>query len=162
MFNKSKVSRRLYRNYAMRAALAYATLGNAINQFYTGHSIFENEDPTRIDLGDGRNMVWSKQLFEPYHWVTEPTNTLTNKVGSLLKLGGEQLLNKKFLNANGAPPLFDADEDSLPTQAKKRITHFTSKFLPIYLQSILKDSGVDIDEILSSFFGHPIRPTPKG
>ena len=162
MFNKSKVSRRLYQNYAARAALAYATLGNAINQMYTGHSIFENEDPTRIDLGDGRNMVWSKQLFEPYHWVTEPTNTLTNKVGSLLKLGGEQLLNKKFLNANGAPPLFDADEDSLPTQAKKRITHFTSKFLPIYLQSILKDSGVDIDEILSSFLGHPIRPVPQG
>jgi hypothetical protein len=156
--NKSPVSRRMYRMYAARAALLYATLGNGINYMFTGKPIWDNKDPLKINLGDGRTMEWSKQFREPFEWVFDFPSELTKKSSSLIKLGGAQLLNKKYLNAKGAPPLFDAEYDSLPTRMKKRGKNVVSQFLPIWMQATLRDGEIRPDEMLSSFLGHPIRP----
>ena len=156
--NKSPVSRRMYQMYAARAALLYATLGNGINYMFTGKPIWDNKDPLKINLGDGRTMEWSKQFREPFEWVFDFPSELTNKSSSLIKLGGAQLLNKKYLNAKGAPPLFDAEYDSLPTRMKKRGKNVVSQFLPIWMQATLRDGEIRPDEMLSSFLGHAIRP----
>ena len=70
-FNKDPISRKLYQAYAMRAALIYATFGSALQYMFTGKSLLENKDPTKIDLGNGDTMVFSKQLMEPLHWAVQ-------------------------------------------------------------------------------------------
>lgn len=57
----------------------YATIGTALNYIFSGHSQLENKDPTRIDLGNGQVLTFSKQLMEPFHWVTDPQGTAIKK-----------------------------------------------------------------------------------
>ena len=74
-FENATDARRMYGYYFARAALIYATIGSALNYAFSGKSILENKDPTRIDLGNGDVLTFSKQLMEPFHWITDPQKT---------------------------------------------------------------------------------------
>jgi hypothetical protein len=82
-FESDEGLRRMYQYYFARAALTYAAAGSALNYIFSGHSILENTDPTRIDLGNGQVLTFSKQLMEPFHWITDPQSTGLKKIGSL-------------------------------------------------------------------------------
>jgi hypothetical protein len=43
--------------------------------------MWENKDPTRIDLKDGTTMQAAKHNMEAVHWVMHPWKTLINKLG---------------------------------------------------------------------------------
>ena len=76
---------------------------------FTGKSLLENKDPTKIDLGNGMNMVFSKQLMEPLHWAVHPYKILVSKQGSTLKLTQQLLFNKKYLTSPYPSPITDRD-----------------------------------------------------
>jgi hypothetical protein len=69
------------RRYVINTAVAYFTLLNGINMMSSGHPIWANEDPTRIDLGDGTMMQPAKHSMEFAEWVRDPDKTLGNKFG---------------------------------------------------------------------------------
>jgi len=69
------------RRYVLNTAIGYMTIQNAINIATSGHPIWENKDPTRVDLGDGTSMQVAKHSMEVAEWVRNPSKTLGNKLG---------------------------------------------------------------------------------
>jgi hypothetical protein len=69
----------LHRRYMVKAAIYYFTFANAVNYALSGHSIFENKNPLRVELGDGRTMQFSKHDTEPLAWLQDPVGTALGK-----------------------------------------------------------------------------------
>ena len=162
-FNKDPIGRKLYQAYAMRAALIYATFGSALQYMFTGKSLLENKDPTKIDLGNGDTMVFSKQLMEPLHWAVHPYKTLVSKQGSTLKLTEQLLFNKKYLTSPWPSPISEADLFSL-YRARDYGQQIGESFIPFSfrtpIQQMMKD-GVHFQDAINYIlgnFGHPVYP----
>jgi predicted CopG family antitoxin len=73
------------RRYVLNTAIGYFTILNGINMATSGHPIWENHDPARIDLGDGTSMQAAKHSMEVVEWVRDPTKTFGNKLGFIPK-----------------------------------------------------------------------------
>ena len=162
-FNRDPIGRKLYTAYALRAALIFATFGSALQFMFTGKSLLENKDPTKIDLGNGMNMVFSKQLMEPLHWAVHPYKTLVSKQGSTLKLTQQLLFNKKYLTSPYPSPITDRDL-SLLYQARDYGLQIGESLVPFAfrnpIQQMMKD-GVDFQDAINFLlgeFGHPVYP----
>lgn len=154
--SKSKLQANLHRRYAIRGALMFAVVGSGINYMFVGKPIWENKIPTRIDLGDGRNMTFSKQFVEPFHWATDPGKTFVNKMGVLPRGVLEQALGKKWISPRYSPPMFERDATK-GEKALARAKHVGSKFVPIFIQQLYRNglSG------FAGFAGHPIYGKKK-
>ena len=132
-FTSDPVARRMYQYYFLRASLMYATIGTGLNYMFSGHSQLENKDPTRIDLGNGQVLTFSKQLMEPFHWVTDPQGTGIKKIGSLPKGVIEVLTNKQYLTTKWSPNITSKDDNAIE-KFQKIGGQVGAKFLPIWLQ----------------------------
>lgn len=75
----------LARRYALFTMIAWATLYNGIQYAITGKSIFDNKDPTRLDLGDGTTMQAAKHSMEVVHWTQHFWKTLFHKLAYVPK-----------------------------------------------------------------------------
>jgi len=164
--NKDPISRKLYQAYAIRAGLIYATFGSALQYMFTGKSLLENKDPTKINLGNGDTMVFSKQLMEPLHWAVHPYKTLVSKQGSTLKLTEQLLFNKKFLTSPWPSPISEEDLFSL-YRARDYGKQIGESFIPFSfrtpMQQMMKD-GVHFQDAINFIlgnFGHPVYPEGK-
>ena len=174
LFESNPQARRIYQYYFARTALIYATIGTALNYIFSGHSILENKDPTRIDLGNGEVLTFSKQFMEPFDWVVDPKGTGIKKIGSLPKGVIEVLLNKKYLTGKWSPRITQEDDYAI-TKALKYGGQVGSKFLPIWVnQSIetikegLINNGISADlaaDVSLNWFlgqtGHPKYKAPR-
>ena len=166
--------RRLYQYYFARAALTYAAAGSALNYIFSGQSLLENTDPTRINLGDGQVLTFSKQLMEPFHWITDPQSTGLKKIGSLPRTTIEVLTNKKYLTTKWSPNLTKKDDEAIE-KGLKIGGHIGRRFLPIWLQNAsqtvaegLKRDGLSADlasDVAVDFVlgqsGHPRYQGPR-
>lgn len=174
LFESNPDARRLYQLYFARTALIYATIGSALNYIFSGHSILENKDPTRIDLGNGEVLTFSKQFMEPFDWVTNPYSTSVKKLGSLPKSVVEVLTNKQYLTSKWSPRITEYDDNNI-TKALKYGGQVGKKFLPIWVQQatetvekgLLKD-GISADlaaDVALNWFlgqtGHPKYKAPR-
>jgi hypothetical protein len=79
-----------YMAYALRSAILFAFVGEALQQTAGQGSIFDDDikDALRPDLGDGKQMEISKQLTEVIRmmpWVHGPGHVLAHKMGTLPK-----------------------------------------------------------------------------
>ena len=92
---KVPLARKLYQAYALRAGIILATGGSALQYMFTGKTLWQNDDPTRVNLGNGYSLTLSKQYFEPLHWATAPVKTALSKQGSTLKLAEQFFFNKQ-------------------------------------------------------------------
>lgn len=135
----------LHRNYLLRSAIIYSVAADVMNMQFTGHHFWENEDPTRIELGDGRTMQWSKHSMEAVHWFTDTQQQALNKLGIVPKELLTQMLGVEYLRANGEAPPMDS-----------RIEHLLKNFVPISGQL---DNGAGA--AVSSALGFPIYGKPK-
>ena len=165
---------RIYQMYALRAATYYATIGWALNYMFSGHSQLDNTDPTRIDLGNGEVLTFSKQLMEPLHWITDPQKTAIKKIGSLPRTTLELLFNKQYLTTGWSPHINKKD-DSAIDRAINIGGHAGQRFLPIWLQTavrttakgferdgISKDLAADVAlEFVLGQIGHPKYKGPR-
>jgi len=139
------LSTKLHRRYVYRSALYYFTVAEAMNYAFSGHSILENDDPTRIDMGDGRTMQFSKHAMEPIHWITDTSKQLYNKLGYIPK----ELVAQKELRGETkeeAPGIL------------KRLGHAAKGLVPIGAQSTIeKETSLQTyGEAALSFLGMPI------
>ena len=173
-FESDPALRRMYQYYFARAALIYGTAGSALNYAFSGHSILENTDPTRIDLGDGQVLTFSKQLMEPFHWITDPQSTALKKIGSLPRTTIEVLTNKQYLTTKWSPNITSKDDEAIE-KGLKIGGHVGMRFLPIWLQSASKDiaeklqsDGLSLDEASNTAvdfvlgqLGHPRYQGPR-
>jgi len=166
--------RRMYQYYFARAALTYAAAGSALNYIFSGHSLLDNVDPTRIDLGDGEVLTFSKQLMEPFHWITDPSGTGLKKIGALPRVVTEVLTNKKYLTTKWSPNITRNDDEAI----KKGLSiggHVGKRFLPIWLQQAsasvekaLHQDGLSLDvaadtsvDFVLGQLGHPRYKGPR-
>ena len=94
----------MHRLYTIKSAMIYMTVANAVNYMFTGHSIFENKNIMRAEVGNGREMQLSKHFVEPYEWALHTFQTGLNKLGGMLKIPAGILLNKQYLSTHGAAP----------------------------------------------------------
>ena len=111
----------LHRQYMIRAALWTVAVGDAINYASTGHHMWENEDPTSVELGDGSKMNVSKHFFDPIHEVQKPAQEALNKMGAVPAEAMEQLTDKEYLSTKGAPSI---------SGNEGRLAHLGKRFLP--------------------------------
>jgi len=148
--NKDRMSRMMYQRYATRAAIYYMLVGTAMQMALTGKPIWENEDPTKLDLGDGRTMTFSKQLMEPFHWLSSPTHEAVVKQSSVLKLGEELATNQQFIG--GYSDRIWHDDESPLEKTGDTLKVAGKHYAPIFVQDINKN-GMDG---IYGFFGHPI------
>ena len=163
-FNANERTRNLYMQYLINGAILYAILGNAFNYAFSGKSIFENKDPTRIDLGNGEVMTFSKQYMEPFHWITDPQKTLLKKTGSLPKTAAEILSNKEYLTTGWSPQITKKDDNSIE-KALKLGGQVGKKFLPIWVNQAVEgymEDGLTYDDALSVVLGQLAHPKYKG
>jgi len=124
---KLSVSDQMYRAYFLGSALLYATIGDALNLHFSGHHLWENQDPTYVDMGNGQKLQLSKHFMEPFHWIQHPGQTILNKMGYVPKEALSQAMGKEFITTSGGPPMKDT---SLPG----RLTHAAKGMLPITTQ----------------------------
>jgi len=106
---------KLHRMYTLRSAVYYGIIGDGINYALSGHHIWENKDPTVVDMGDGRTMQFSKHAMEPVHWLTQPGRQAMGKMGwapkalvdsasSIRRTGGiDPLASTKYLGRSLLP-----------------------------------------------------------
>jgi len=69
-----------YQKYALTSFLMWGTIMNGLNMMSSGHPIWENDDPTRIELPDGTNISVGKHTFEFIHAIKDPERFLANKL----------------------------------------------------------------------------------
>jgi len=173
-FEKDPELRRLYQAYAINAAIAYATIGTGLNYIFSGHSQLDNKDPTRIDLGNGDVLTFSKQLMEPFHWITDPQKTAIKKIGSVPRTTLEIVFNKGYLSTGWSPNIVKKDDMAIEKFFKLG-GHASFKFLPIWMQSAVRQiadgyerEGLSPDLAIDTAVkfvlgqtGHPIYKGPR-
>jgi len=134
----------LHQQYLIRAAMYYLVVGDAINYTMSGHHLWDNKDPTVLDMDPKgeRHMQWSKHTMEPVHWLTKPAQQAINKLGMIPREATEQALKVDYLSAKGrmAP-------------MKERLPHLAKNFLPISAQQA--DQG-GAGSMFAGFAGVPI------
>ena len=80
------------RRYQLRTIITYLTLLNGINYAMSGHYIWQNKDPFRLEFKDGTTMAPMKHAAEPFEWLKDPLKVLTNKLGFIPKFVGKTLM----------------------------------------------------------------------
>lgn len=106
----------LHRLALIRSAVYMFTAGNAVNYMLSGHMIWDNKNPLRIDLGDGRTMQFAKHITEPLEWLHQPDRTAAGKLSYAVSEPIDQLTGKEYI---GGPPMQES-----------RVQHAAEGFLP--------------------------------
>jgi hypothetical protein len=133
----------LSRRYVATTALYWATILNGINLATSGHYMWENEDPTRIDLGDGSTMQAAKHSMEGPHWALHPLKTGFNKLGYFPKTIAE--LGSNYVQG--------------PVDVLKTVT---KPFVPFQVTAAFDaPTGQTLKYGAASFFGIPMYDAPE-
>lgn len=141
----------LHRIYQIRSAMLYAVIGGAINYAYSGHYIWDNKDPTTIDLGNGQRLQWNKHWMEPYDIARHPAQAVINKMGIYPREAIDQLLGKEYINTSGySPPM------------KDRLAHAAKTAVPIPFQGLSEQTPQQLMWNIAgrNVLGHPTQ-TPE-
>lgn len=128
----------LARRYALFTLIGWATIYNGMNYALSGKYMWENKDPTRLDLNDGTTMQAAKHSMEAAHWVMHPWKTLSNKLGYFPKTILE----------------ISKDTTKGPIDVTQKIAE---PFLPFQVSASVKaPKGEKLKRAVASFVGTPI------
>ena len=143
---KEYAEMRMYNGYMVRAAISTTMLAYILHrQFAEEGSEFDINEfwkTGRLDLGNGEQMVVSKQIAEPSHWVTNPIHTFMNKGASLPKAATEILFGKQWISVKHGGSITGPTFDR--TDPKDWLNWMSNKATPISLQPF-KQAIVDED-----------------
>ena len=140
----------MHRLYTIKSAMIYMTVANAVNYMFTGHSIFENKNIMRADLGNGREMQLSKHFVEPYEWALHGMQTALNKAGAVVKTPIGMLTNKQYLSTTGAPDIVR------PSMSSWEGVMAYAMYLLKAIQPISLQQSGGVLTGASSWFGFPV------
>ena len=143
---KEYAEMRMYNGYMVRAAISTTMLAYILHrQFAEEGSEFNINEfwkTGRLDLGNGEQMVVSKQIAEPSHWVMNPIHTFMNKGASLPKAATEILFGKQWISVKHGGSITGPTFDR--TDPKDWLNWMSNKATPISLQPF-KQAIVDED-----------------
>tara|TARA_R110000796_G_scaffold8290_1_gene27406 strand:- start:1059 stop:5066 length:4008 start_codon:yes stop_codon:yes gene_type:complete len=90
----------MYMGYWVRALVSTSMLAYIVQDAFSDEPFdFNNFWMTgRLDLGNGEEMVVSKQIAEPMHWLVNPMQTGLNKASTLPKTGLELIFGKEYIS----------------------------------------------------------------
>lgn len=158
------IRRQLAVRYLLTSAVITYSYGNALNYYFTGHSMFDNKSnkknatalddlkaKTQIQLRDGRYINPNKHFLEVPHAVLDPINFALNKLSPAITEPIEQIANKQYLTTGFSPAITDRSDSQLKA-LKKRAAHAAGKVLPITGRSISQQGVAG----LGGFFGFPV------
>ena len=162
---KEYAEMRMYWGYTARAAVSTTALAYVLHEIFkddeTEFDINEFWKTGRLNLGNGEQMVVSKQIAEPGHWAMNPIHTFMNKGASLPKAATEILFGKQWISLKHGGsitgPTFDRSDP------KDWLNWMSNKATPISLQPF-KQAIVDEDvpagykmfgKAASGFIGFP-------
>lgn len=146
-----KTTADLHRIYQVRSAALYALIGGGLNYAMSGHYIWDNKDPTTIDMGNGQRLQWNKHWTEPYQVLGGALEgnfqAAYNKLGILPHQIAEGLGKKEYINLEG----------SSPKMRESEIAHILKGFVPIPLQGFGNQTPAQIAWNLAgrNVLGHP-------
>lgn len=141
--------RDLARRYVLTTGLLWATILNGFNMAFSGHPMWENKDPTRVDLGDGTSMQPAKHSMEFPEAVMDPEKFAGNKLGFIPKAVVTMTTGKQYPSPN-APMVKD-------NTAFGRALHSVKAGLPFqYSAAAAAPPGEKAKRAISSFLGFPI------
>jgi hypothetical protein len=146
----------LHRNYMLKASISYMLMAWMLNYAAVGHSIFENKDPTKVDLGDGMKLTLSKHFMDPINILKDPVQEAANKLAAGPRAVAQFLTGKEYIG-KGAP---DITPWTIPGAATAAA--MGKSLIPIPAQGLL--SGVDPIRMAMGFLGLPesgMRPEDK-
>jgi RNA polymerase sigma-70 factor (ECF subfamily) len=141
----------LHRVYQIRSAAIYALLGGTLNLAMSGHYIWDNKDPTTIDMGNGQRLQWNKHWTEPYQIIggalTGDLQPAYNKLGYVPHEFASQVAGKEYINLRGTSP----------AMREGRIAHVLKGFTPIPFQGFGDQTPQQIMWNLAgrNVLGHP-------
>lgn len=125
------LTKELHQKYVMRTAALYMTVMNGINMQTSGHPIWENKDPTRIEFEDGTSMQVAKHAMEGPEWLLHPRQTAMNKLGAIVKVPAELATGRQYLTEKGnAPPIESRTEHLLKSITPIAISSASNTELP--------------------------------
>ena len=92
----------MYMGYMFRAGVSTSMFAYVIHKTFADEGQeFNLKDfwyTGRLPLGNGEELVISKQIAEPMHWVTSPMHTALNKGASLPKAAMEIMFGKQWVS----------------------------------------------------------------
>jgi len=163
---KDPAEKLMYTKYLAQSAVITALVMDSLNMHYSGRHFWQNDDPTTVDMGDGRKLQVNKHFMEGIHWLRDFDQTMLNKMGSVPSEFFAQAMNKEYLSNQGAPDIVKKQtqiQQLLEPKSKvqeiagntlKRVQHMGSRFVPITAQNVLAGTP---EQALSGFAGLPIR-----
>jgi len=140
---KNPANAQLAKRYAMRTAVMYLTIMQGLNFAASGHFTWDNDDPTRIDLGDGTTLQFAKHSMEATEWARDPWKTFGNKMGFIPRTTIALQTGKQY---TGGPPI-----ESRTSYVAGQVLPFTARSLGGEL-----DPYVTMKRSVMSMFGMPI------
>ena len=94
----------IHRRYMIKSAIYYLGFMNLVNYMNTGHSIFSNANPLRIELGNGQTVQASKHETEPLAWLQDPVGTAINKGSFVVHAFAEHHREASYAEFMHRPP----------------------------------------------------------
>lgn len=153
-FSKKRASDAMYRSYLLWSGLSMLGVGNAIQMARTGVPLWENEDWSKVDLGNGTNMVLNKHFAEAMHMVSNPVQFGINKTNILVREPLNQILGRDFIMYNPSAEKI-TDRFGGPPMTGSRLAHVAQQFTPISAATLRKDPWA----WLSGYAGIPMHGT---
>jgi hypothetical protein len=145
-----KASDHLYKTYLMSSALMYLGAAYGLQKYYTGENLWDKDDWSYVDMGDGRKIQLNKHFMEGIHMLTSPSKFIINKMGYLPKEAMAQLFGRDYVTYNSTtgsigPPMADKSVLGRAEHAAKALVS------PITVSNL-----GDPASAASGFFGVPI------
>ena len=153
---------RLHRQYLARSLLYTVAITDALNLYYSGHHIWQNDfrserqqeeegeqsipeqihDATFIDMGDNTRIEGNKHLFEFAHAITEPAQFAMGKAGTLITDPLNMAQNKQWLTPGWAPKITEGGTRS--ERLKDYMKWWISKHSPFSLQQLGEGANLGV------------------
>ena len=152
-FINPKVEGDLARRYVLNTTIMWLTILNGFNIAFSGHPIWENEDKTRVDLGDGTTMQMAKHSMESAEWIQNFGKTASNKLAIIPKTALTAYLASQGMARDVKTPFGKIEGNSLFGIAARS----GQSIIPFQVNAAIDaPPGEKTKRALASFLGIPI------
>jgi len=171
----------LYMGYMARAFVSTSLLAWMAQNIMQGLGFGDDKEELdlkdfwltgRLNIGNGEEMVVSKQIAEPMHWLTNPMQTGLNKTSTMPKIGMELFLGKEYVSVKHGTDdrtFFAGGTVTGPTlergSPKDMMGWMFGKVTPISLSQLTyayrkdEDMGYAVKKSMFGSIGYPIYGT---
>jgi hypothetical protein len=154
--NKEVAELNMYLGYTARSMLATSFFAYILHKLFAGSDVdFDLAEfwlTGRLSLGDSEEMVVSKQIAEPMHWIMNPLHTGLSKASVIPKTVLEALFGKEYLSLKQGtltgPTLSSGDTLDWAFWTASKFTPISYSPLSSYARSFIDDDYYNAPDTL--------------